>query len=96
MNEDTKQQTVPRPRHQTLNVDGWKTWVHSRPRIRQKVVDGYYVTIGRVYPRRYTGDKHRVRRYHIETDDRETAEAEAMGLHYGRLVLGLKYEKRYL
>ena len=96
MNEDTKVQTVPRPRHKTLNMDGYKTWVHSRPRIRQKVVDGYYVTIGRMYPRRYTGDKQRVRRYHIETDDRETAETEAMGLHCGSLALGLKYEKRCL
>ena len=93
MSEDTKVQIVPRPRHKTLNMDGYKTWVSSRPRIRQKVVDGYYVTIGRMYPH---NERQRTIRYHIETDDRVTAVAEAMGLHCGKWGLGLKYEKRYL
>jgi len=95
MNEDTIRQTHGRNKMKTIIVKGWKTAVRSRPRIRKRSVDGYYVTVRRVYPLHYTGDMQMGYRYHIETDDRKIAETEAIGLHCGLPIQGLKYEKRY-
>ena len=85
MNEGTHQQTVGRQKMKTIFVKGWKIHVYSRPRIRKQSVDGHYVTVRRVYPLHHTGDTQWGRRYHIET--------EAIGLHCGLPVQGLKYEK---